>query len=113
MTYMKQMKNEECNNALKRLFSNINISEICKFIDNVEYLSITRKDFYKKIYKKGIFDETTSYCVGISFNEYVKDIEISNRVVDIQEFIEIDENQAFIWSVRDINLKTVDFNDIQ
>lgn len=49
MTYMKQMKNEECNNALKRLFSNINISEICKFIDNVEYLSITRKDFYKKI----------------------------------------------------------------
>ncbi len=71
------------------------------------------KDFYKKIYKKGIFDETTSYCVGISFNEYVKDIEISNRVVDIQEFIEIDENQAFIWSVRDINLKTVDFFDIQ
>ncbi|MBD5541653.1 MAG: hypothetical protein HDR00_10785 [Lachnospiraceae bacterium] len=71
------------------------------------------KGFYQKIYKKGIFDETTSYCVGISFNEYVKDIKINNQAVDTQETVVINENQAFIWSVRDINLETVDFFDMQ
>lgn len=52
MTYIKQMKNEECNNAIKRLFSNINIDAINKFIDNVEGMSTTRKDFYKKVIEK-------------------------------------------------------------
>ena len=49
MTYIKQMKNEECNNAIKRLFTNINIDEIREFIDNIECMSDIRKDFYKKI----------------------------------------------------------------
>ncbi len=49
MTFIKQMKNEECNNAIKRIFLNINIDEINKFIDNVEAISKTRKDFYKNI----------------------------------------------------------------
>lgn len=49
MTYIKQMENEECNNAIKRLFSNINIDEVNKFIDNIECISKIRKDFYKKI----------------------------------------------------------------
>ena len=49
MTYIKQMKNEECNNAIKRIFININIDEIRKFIDNIECMSDIRKDFYKKI----------------------------------------------------------------
>lgn len=49
MTFIKQMKNEECNNAIKRIFLNINIDEINKFIDNVEAISETRKDFYKNI----------------------------------------------------------------
>ena len=52
MTYIKQMKNEECNKAIKRLFFNINIDETNKFIDNVECMSTTRKDFYKKIIEK-------------------------------------------------------------
>lgn len=52
MTYIKQMKNGECNNAIKRLFSNINIDAINKFIDNVEGMSTTRKDFYKKVIEK-------------------------------------------------------------
>lgn len=43
------MKNEECNNAIKRLFTNINIYEIRKFIDNIECMSDIRKEFYKKI----------------------------------------------------------------
>jgi len=49
---MKQMNNEECNKAIKRLFLNINIDEINKFIDNVEGMFTTRKDFYKKIMAK-------------------------------------------------------------
>ena len=49
MTYIKQMKNKECNNAIKRLFANINIIEINKFIDNIECMSNVRKEFYKRI----------------------------------------------------------------
>lgn len=49
MTYLKQMKNEECNHAIKRLFSNINIDEMNQFIDNIECMTKIRKDFYKKI----------------------------------------------------------------
>lgn len=52
ITYIKQMKNEECNNAIKRLFLQININEINAFIDNVESMSKTRKDFYKQIIDK-------------------------------------------------------------
>ena len=52
MTYIKQTKNGECNKAIKRLFLNINIDAINKFIDNVEVMSTTRKDFYKKIIAK-------------------------------------------------------------
>ncbi len=52
MTYIKQMKNASCNKAIKRLFSNIKIEEINKFIDNVEGISTKRKEFYKKIIEK-------------------------------------------------------------
>ena len=52
MTYIKQMKNKECNNAIKRLFLNINMNTINKFIDDVEGMSLVRKDFYKRILEK-------------------------------------------------------------
>lgn len=52
MTYMKQMKNEECNKAIKRLFLAINIEEINNFIEDVKGMSTTRKDFYKKVIAK-------------------------------------------------------------
>lgn len=52
MTYIKQMKNDACNKAIQRLFFNINIDEINKFIDNVEGMSKKRKDFYKKMIAK-------------------------------------------------------------
>lgn len=52
MTYIKQMKNEECNNAIKRLFLNIDIDKINRFIDNIESMSKARKEFYKKIIAK-------------------------------------------------------------
>ena len=49
MTYIKQIENEDCNNAIKRLFANINLNEIKRFIDNIECMSEVRKEFYKNI----------------------------------------------------------------
>ena len=49
MSFIKQKKNEECNNAIKRLFVNIDINKIKIFIDNIDCISNTRKEFYKKI----------------------------------------------------------------
>lgn len=49
MAYIKQMKNNECNNAIKRIFNNINIDSIKNIIDNIDCMSNIRKDFYKKI----------------------------------------------------------------
>ena len=49
MIFIKQMENEECNSAIKRLFININIDEIKKFIDSIDCMSDVRKKFYKKI----------------------------------------------------------------
>ena len=51
MSFIKQMKNEDCNNAIKRIFKNINIAKINDFIDKVENISRERKEFYKKIIK--------------------------------------------------------------
>ena len=49
--YISSLKNKDCNDALVRLFSKINLKEINKIIDNTDYISEIRKDFYKKIIK--------------------------------------------------------------
>lgn len=49
MSYIRQMKNKECNNALKRVFVNINMDKIKRFIDDIECISKIRKNFYKAI----------------------------------------------------------------
>ena len=49
ITYIKQMKNEECNSAIKRLFNYIDIEKIKKFIDEIDCMTKERKNFYKKI----------------------------------------------------------------
>ena len=60
--YIKQMKNEDCNNAIKRVLTNINIDEIKKFIGSIECMSNVRKEFYQKIIEqryyilKGIYE---------------------------------------------------------
>jgi len=48
-SYIKQMNNEECNNAIKRCFGSINLENIESFIDKIDCMSDVRKDFYKKI----------------------------------------------------------------
>ena len=49
ITYIKECKNEECNKAILRVFKNIKIDEINKFIDEISCMSNERKEFYKKI----------------------------------------------------------------
>lgn len=49
MTYIKSMNNEECNNAINRVFKKINIAQINKFIDAIPCIPNVRKEFYKKI----------------------------------------------------------------
>ncbi len=49
MSYIKQMKNKEVNEAIIRNFKNINIDEINSFIDTIESMSNERKNFYKSI----------------------------------------------------------------
>lgn len=45
------MKNNECNNAIKNIFTKINIDPIIDFINNINCMSDTRKEFYKEIIK--------------------------------------------------------------
>ena len=49
ISFIKCMKNEECNNAIKRVFTNIDISKINAFIDEIPCMISARKEFYKKI----------------------------------------------------------------
>ncbi len=51
-TFIKQSKNVECNNAIKRIFPHINMNKIAEFIDNIECISNIRKKFYKEILEK-------------------------------------------------------------
>ena len=45
------LKNEDCSNALKRIFPRININNIEKIIDQTPAISNIRKEIYKKIIK--------------------------------------------------------------
>ena len=49
MSYIKAGNNEELKKAIVRLLPSIDISQIFKFIDNINCISDIRKDFYKKI----------------------------------------------------------------
>ena len=51
MTYIKSLKNEECNNAIKRIFKKINIEKIEDFINEISYIVDKRKEFYIKLIK--------------------------------------------------------------
>lgn len=49
MSFIKSMKNKECNSAIKRVFKNIDITKINNFINSVEFITENRKEFYKNI----------------------------------------------------------------
>ena len=52
MSFIKEMKCEACNEAIKRVFGQIEIGKIEKFIDEVECMSKVRKEFYKELIGK-------------------------------------------------------------
>ena len=49
MTYIKTLNNNQCNSAIIRIVPKIDINKINKFIDNINCMSIERKEIYKKI----------------------------------------------------------------
>ena len=49
MSYISGEKNKDCNEAIKRIFTKIDINKIHSFIDEISCISIVRKDFYKNI----------------------------------------------------------------
>lgn len=49
ISYLKNAKNETCNQAGRRIFEKIKIDEIKKFIDRIDCMSNVRKEFYQKI----------------------------------------------------------------
>ena len=50
--FISSLKNADCNEALLRIHKRINLEQINKFIDDVEYIDDTRKKFYKTILKE-------------------------------------------------------------
>lgn len=67
ITYIKSMKNEECNEAICRMFGKIDINEINRFIGEIPYISDIRKQFYKNIIKlrydivKEVYDKLNKF----------------------------------------------------
>ena len=49
MSYIRAMKNQECNNAINRVFQLIDLNKIINFIDEIPCISNIRKTFYKNI----------------------------------------------------------------
>ncbi len=47
--YISSLQNEDCNQALLRIFPKINMQEIYSIIDTTPFISEIRKEFYKKI----------------------------------------------------------------
>lgn len=47
--YIGSHKNKECDEALHRIFNKINMDSINNFIDEIECMSLERKEFYKKL----------------------------------------------------------------
>ena len=47
--YINSLENEECNQALLRIFPKIDLKIISKIVDETQDISKIRKEFYKKI----------------------------------------------------------------
>ena len=49
LEFITTLKNEDCNNALKRNYDKINLDNIFELINNIEVISEIRKQFYCKV----------------------------------------------------------------
>jgi len=59
--YITSLKNENCNNALKRIMLLIDLEKINKIIDETMEISAIRKEFYKKILEER-YDKILKYA---------------------------------------------------
>lgn len=50
--YISSLRNQDCNQALERIYKKINLNEINQIIDETPYISETRKEFYKIMIQK-------------------------------------------------------------
>ena len=50
--YISNLKNEDCNSALERIFHKIDMETINEIIDQTPYISDIRKSFYKEILRQ-------------------------------------------------------------
>ncbi len=49
LEFITSLENEDCNNALMRMYDKINLEEIFKLIDDIDIISNIRKEFYCKV----------------------------------------------------------------
>ena len=49
--FITNLKNEDCNNALIRMYDKINLDKIFKLINEIDIISNTRKEFYCEVIK--------------------------------------------------------------
>ena len=49
--FIYSLENEDCNNALKRIYPKINLDKINRIIDSTPFTTQLQKDFYKLILK--------------------------------------------------------------
>ena len=47
--FITSLKNEDCNNALVRMYDKISIRKIFDLIDEIDIITDVRKEFYKKV----------------------------------------------------------------
>lgn len=47
--FITSLKNEECNNALIRMYNKINLDKVFELINSIDIISNTRKEFYCKV----------------------------------------------------------------
>ena len=52
LEYITSLKNEDCNNTLKRIYNKINLDNIFKLINSIDVISEIRKQFYCKVIEK-------------------------------------------------------------
>lgn len=50
--FITSLKNEECNNAIMRMYNQINLKRIFELIDEVDVISDIRKQFYKTVIER-------------------------------------------------------------
>lgn len=66
-SFISSLENEECNQALRRVYPNIDMKKIEAIVDGTPYISALQKEFYKKI-----LNERYDKILTFSYNRMMK-----------------------------------------